>query len=678
MFMALEREVAAELAVLPALTSFYDSSQAVEPAEFRTFTADALRRFGGLVALMWAPAVEPGGVDDFLAAAARDGVPLDGVFTRDPAGLRVPSSSTATVFPVLFAEPHALRAGDVGLDLASQPQTRDLLAAAVQSGTLQTSQPLRLDPELTDSDQLVAIAPVYSHNGHRTLRGGVLGLFDIHKLAKAALAADPHVSMTEGGVDLYIYADDGPADRLPLHIHPAPGLSPPDKLPLDLVLTNLHAVHRLDVTGTSLLTVARPRVLRPSAAPGLFSWTVLLSGLALTSALGAVFQALTGRNRLIAELVDTRTAELARANLAIAERERHLQAIVDTTLDGILTIDHTGQILTANPAVGRLFGYSPEELIGQHVTILMPDHAAVVHSKGFAQHMQGNRARIVGSTSEVQGRRKNGSLFDAELSIGELRGAGPPNFLGVVRDISQRKEVDKLKDRFISTVSHELRTPLTSILGSLELLRDGIVGPLPEGADRMVTLAYDSGERLVRLINDILDLERLGTGRMELHKTEFEAGQLLSQVCSSLQGLAGVRDVRLEIEPVAEPMHVHADRDRLVQVLTNLVGNAVRFSPAGGRVRLGVERVGTATVFRVGDEGPGIPEEFRPRLFAPFSQADAGDTRRLGGTGLGLSIAKAIIEEHGGQIWYNTEEGNGTTFFFSVPGLDGTAPGTRP
>lgn len=651
LFLGLEREAAAELAAIPAMISFYDCSERVEPEEFDRYAASMMSRYPGLVALMWAPAVTPGPADALPAA---------------------------TSYPVQYVALRAGQAAAAGMDLASRPDLQAVVDAAVADTRLQVRVLPALDPRFGDDKQLVAVAPVLGRADRRVPQGVVLGVYDIPRLVEAALTIDGGPGGSAHDFDLLIYPADGDRDRAPLYRHAAAGAQPTPPIPLSAVQSELHVVHPLQSIGTPLLAVARPRVQQPPAPPRLFSWTVLVAGLALTGTLAGIFRTFALRNRVIERLVEQRTAELAQANKEIAQRERHLQSIVDATLDGIITIDESGRILSVNPATERIFGYSADELVGQPLTRLVPDRAAAQHEQGLAARLQDPEAGFVGSTIEVQGRRRDGTVFDAELSVSELVGEGPRRFLGVIRDISPRKEVDQLKDRFISTVSHELRTPLTAILGSLELLRDGAFGPLPEGAAHMVSLAYDSGERLVRLINDILDLERLGTGRMDLYKTDIDAGDLLSHVAATLQGFASRHEVRLEISPPSSTLQVHADRDRLVQVLTNLVGNAVRFSPPGGTVRLGVQPAAGVARFRVEDEGPGIPDEFKDRLFAPFSQADAGDTRRQGGTGLGLSIAKAIVQEHGGQIWYASQQGRGTTFFFDIPVQPVDRPGVRP
>jgi signal transduction histidine kinase len=232
---------------------------------------------------------------------------------------------------------------------------------------------------------------------------------------------------------------------------------------------------------------------------------------------------------------------------------------------------------------------------------------------------------------------------------------------------------EQVKDEFISVVGHELRTPLTSIRGSLGLLEGGVLGELPAEAQEMLAMAVANTDRLVRLINDILDIERMDAGRLELEIEPLKAAELVAQAVGVLQRSATEARVKLRSE-VAD-LTVSADGDRIVQVLVNLIGNAVKFSARGGVVRIGVARERDCVLFSVSDEGRGIPADQLARIFERFNQVDVSDAREKGGTGLGLSIAHGIVQRHGGRIWAESEEGRGSTFNFTLaPAADGQAP----
>ncbi len=227
------------------------------------------------------------------------------------------------------------------------------------------------------------------------------------------------------------------------------------------------------------------------------------------------------------------------------------------------------------------------------------------------------------------------------------------------------RESERAKDEFLSIVGHELRTPLTSIRGSLGLLDGGVLGELPEDAANMVAVAVLNTDRLVRLVNDILDVERMAAGRLLLEPAAVDAAELVSQSIQVLQASADAAGVNLRSE--VDPMRVLADSDRLVQTLVNLLGNAIKFSTAGAVVTVAVTRERDMALFSVCDSGRGIPAERLESIFERFRQVDSSDAREKGGAGLGLPIARAIVEQHGGRIWAESRERGGCTFRFTLP-----------
>jgi signal transduction histidine kinase len=237
----------------------------------------------------------------------------------------------------------------------------------------------------------------------------------------------------------------------------------------------------------------------------------------------------------------------------------------------------------------------------------------------------------------------------------------------VVRDTSERRAVERMKDEFVATVSHELRTPLTSILGALEMIKDGLLGPIPPSAARMVTVAYDSGEHLLRIINDILDIERMAAGVPTIRPEAVSANELIERLTRTIRGFADRHGVVLARDLVEPSPVLYGDPERLLQVLTNLVGNAVKFSSQGTQVLVRARQVDDMVQISVRDQGIGIDESFRDRVFQPFSQGDSSDRRSKGGTGLGLSISRAIVLAHQGQIWFESEPARGTTFTITIP-----------
>jgi signal transduction histidine kinase len=236
--------------------------------------------------------------------------------------------------------------------------------------------------------------------------------------------------------------------------------------------------------------------------------------------------------------------------------------------------------------------------------------------------------------------------------------------------VERLKEVERLKDGFLSTASHELRTPLTSIRGSLGLLASGVVGPLSDEAAEVVAIAERNAVRLMALINDILDFERLETGTIELRFAQVPVESILRRAMESLTAFEHQPGIAVEAPEVSST--IWADADRIVQVVVNLLSNAVKFSPPGGAVTIGVGLRDSSVEFRITDRGRGVPAADRRAIFDRFRQVETSDAREKGGTGLGLAICKSIVEQHGGTIGVDSEEGSGSTFWFRV----GTSPGT--
>jgi len=243
----------------------------------------------------------------------------------------------------------------------------------------------------------------------------------------------------------------------------------------------------------------------------------------------------------------------------------------------------------------------------------------------------------------------------------------PVRMLGVVHDITERTLLDRAKNEFISTVSHELRTPLTSIKGSLGLLKSGVAGDLPDKLKSMLNIAYENSDRLVMLINDILDMEKIDAGKMTYDMQPLVVVTLLKDAIAANQGYGAEHNVDFSCPNCGDDVMLQGDKGRLMQVMSNLMSNAAKFSPDGAPVELSVARSNGDVRVAVRDYGPGIPLEFQDSLFKKFTQADASDVRQKGGTGLGLSITKAIVEAHGGTIGFESEVGEGSTFYFTLP-----------
>ena len=398
---------------------------------------------------------------------------------------------------------------------------------------------------------------------------------------------------------------------------------------------------------------------------------VLASGVLLTFALGGILMVLARRAETVAQQVRQKTQQLR-------ENEQQIQTLVDAVADyAIYRLDADGCVRSWNTGAHRLKGYLPEEIIGQHYGRFYTEED---RAKDEPARLLAAAAAAGHYASERWWVRKDGRHFWATFVVYALRNTQNQliGFANVVRDTTQKHEVEQLKSEFISTVSHELRTPLTSIRGSLGLLEAGAAGLLPDKAQSLIKIAHHNSERLVRIINDILDIEKIESGKLSLNVQSIEVAPFLTHALEVHQTYGHKYQVHFVLDPIPDPIHVSADPDRLAQVMANLLSNAAKFSPSGAQVHVRAKSGANHVRVEVEDLGAGIPEEFRSRIFEKFAQADASASRRFEGTGLGLSITRQLVQAMGGTIAFTSTEGEGTTFYFDLPRVEPTATSIQP
>ena len=356
--------------------------------------------------------------------------------------------------------------------------------------------------------------------------------------------------------------------------------------------------------------------------------------------------------------------ERNRAEAALRESESRFRAIFEGAGTGIALTALDGRLLDVNPAFAEMLGYPIEELRRLDPSMLIDDAKSRAEYEPLLKSLRsGRRSRY---RREVQLRRRDGSELWVAATVSAVPGSEGSVFgVVMVSDISRRKEIERFKDEFVSVVGHELRTPLTSIRGSLGLIDAGAVGEIPSEAAQMIAIAISNTDRLVRLINDTLDIERMEAGRSELELTDVSGASLVQQALGVVQATAEAAKITFSCE--LADVRVWVDADRVVQTLVNLLGNAIKFSPRGAEIEVAVTDDGELADFRVSDRGRGIPPDQLESVFERFRQVDGSDAREKGGTGLGLAIARGIVEQHGGQIWAESGEGVGTTFHFTLP-----------
>jgi two-component system, OmpR family, sensor histidine kinase VicK len=376
-------------------------------------------------------------------------------------------------------------------------------------------------------------------------------------------------------------------------------------------------------------------------------------------------------------LVVERTAKLREANqdlqqeirdriaaeAALRRSESQLRLIANGLPVLIAYVDDREHYCFNNEAYQTWLGLAPSDIYDRHLL--------EVHGETQYQQIQTHVTKALAGqtvTYETDLTLQDGIVHSLSITyIPHLEEQVVCGFFALTSDISERKTIERMKDEFIAIVSHELRTPLTSIHSSLKILATGKLGNLANKGQRMLQIADEQTERLVRLVNNVLDLQRIQSGKVKMHKTACNATESIVEAVQTMQAMAQEQKIRLLVEPAN--LTVWADRDYLVQTLTNLLSNAIKFSPPNGTVWLSAKRQAPYIIFQVKDLGQGIPHHLLETIFERFQQVDSSNSRKKGGTGLGLAICRQIVEEHGGKIWAESSPDKGSTFYFTLPEL---------
>ncbi len=395
------------------------------------------------------------------------------------------------------------------------------------------------------------------------------------------------------------------------------------------------------------------------------------------------------KDREIQELMQREQVALAQARA-----ERRFRDLLEAAPDAIIEVDGEGRILLINAVTEQLFGYSRDELVGQHVESLVPDGVRANHAAHRARYRAHPVTRPMGNGLDLRARRKNGSTFPVEISLSPVKSEEGFRVTAVIRDITDRKQADERlqsvqtkytrelelrnqeieranrhKSEFLANMSHELRTPLHTVIGFSELLAEETKGPLNSDQKRFIHHIHKDSQHLLALINEILDLSKIEAGKLQLSREAIDLGALLKDVLSSIRPQATAKSIEIKTDlPI--PVAVSGDRIRVKQILYNLLSNAVKFTPNGGVIRVEAGAADGFAWISVSDTGIGISPEEHESIFEKFHQAGttAGGLRE--GTGLGLPITRRLVEGHGGRLWLESAPAKGSRFTFTLPLAD--------
>ncbi len=684
---------------LYAIEGLFMASRQVERGEFRAFVQEMFPRHPGIKALEWIPRVPEAEGERYQAMAREDGYVDFRIFELNPRGEPVEAAPRAEYFPVYYLEPHLGNEAALGFDLASNPVRHEALNRSRDLGAPVASARIKLVQDKSEQYGVLIVLPIYARGvpldtveaRRAQLSGFALGVFRVTDLVNTALQ-----SFDVGGISYGLYDDMAPpAERL-LFTSNHQDTSPSEGLPQ----TSRNA-SRPALRSESVLEFAQRRwVMEFSPTAGFLDelelWEahrILSGGLLFSSLLGAFLLVWAGRTAMIERMVAERTTELSAANARLAseidgrrkidrarkESEARHRAIVDTAVDGIITIDALGTVRSFNPAAEEIFGYSADEVIGCNVKMLQPEPYHSRHDEYLRNYLRTGERKIIGIGREVVGLRKDGTEFPLDLAVSEVLLDDKRLFTGIIRDITERKQTEadlqaakeqaevanRAKSEFLASMSHEIRTPMNAIIGMAELLGETRLEPEQH---EYVRIFKSAGENLLTLINDILDISKLEAGHFELEKIDFNLREVLEKTCEILALRAHKKGLELACHLVSDvPVKLVGDALRLRQVLVNLVGNAIKFTEQGEivvEIRPGSQP--QELLFSVSDTGIGIPADKQMTIFERFTQVDASTTRQYGGTGLGLNISQRIVEAMGGKIWVESKSGRGSTFYFTA------------
>ncbi len=382
---------------------------------------------------------------------------------------------------------------------------------------------------------------------------------------------------------------------------------------------------------------------------------------------------LTEDYSVLNQRLERQLGELEEARRQVEASGRKLALFAERAPIAVFEIDPQGLLTQVNPSGELLFGYAAKELVGTPVKerLVLPEFAAEFDRQW--RQLMATRAPVQGL--RIRSPRRDGLQVVCEWTVTPLVNAEGAVIAVIAQgqDVTRQLEAERMKKEFTSTLSHELRTPLTSIIGSLQLINSGVLGDLTQDVAELTAVAERNGTRLLDLINDLLDIEKIESGKLTLAPEIFRLGDLIRESLVLNKAFGERFKVRFDFAPRPGPHGdpaeclVHADRKRLLQIMTNLLSNAAKFSPEDGSVDITLEDTGAMLRVGVHDRGPGVPENFRGRIFGRFAQADSTTVRHKGGTGLGLAISKRLVEMMQGRIGFQPREGGGTTFWFEIP-----------
>jgi len=651
----LNKELSINIEVLLGLNSLFQSSQHVDREEFRIYTLSKLARYDTIHALEWAPRITANERASHEQQARSDGLDNYVITQGSRAGTMVAADKRDNYYPVYYVEPLTGNEIVIGFDLASNSERLALLQQSAASGEVRATSGIQL---IQGDLGILIAAPLFKQDESGQLLGFTLGVYRIARIIRQVFKL-AHIDSSEFRMKIW---DSTLVEKPQLLFSTTDG-----------GFTKGARVHtaQLAVAGRNwtISVMPSPDYINREITVG--PWAVLVAGLLLSLLLTQYVRVLRYREAKVSYLVEQRTQ-------ALELSERTTNTIVDSAVTAVITIDKYGTVQRFNPAAEKIFGYASHEVVGNNVKMLMPEPYHSEHDGYLDNYQQTSDAKIIGIGREVSGRRKDGVVFPMLLAVGEAKVDSDPIYVGTVLDITLQKEAEQAlinaknsaeranrqKSEFLNMMSHELRTPLTVILGYLPILKKADALPPPDLIAQMATDIDASGQHLLTLINDLLDLSKIESGSMTLVKEPVVASDAVASVIAKLWKSAEQKGI--ELYNNAKELQMYVDPFRLQQILINLIGNAIKFTQQGS-ISIETKEMPGFVEITVVDTGSGIAEDDLAVVFEKFRQIDSSSTRSRGGSGLGLAITRQLVELHGGKIMVSSRLGEGSRFSFTIP-----------
>jgi PAS domain S-box-containing protein len=661
----LEQILSQYISVLDSAAGLRKVTPDLDRQAFAEFFDRSFGSIGGIQAISWNPVITPDDRDRFENETRAEGYTGFFISERDSDGKLTLAAMRPDYIVVSFIEPFEANKAAHGFDVGSNAVRRQAFEQARDTGRPVATGRITLVQETRKQFGVLVFMPVYKAGAlpvtiaerRQRIDGYVVGVLRGGDIVSAALGDNSSDNLaftlfddSATSTEQFLFKNEEANDSVRFL----------NETGLFGGSTEYASITNLEFAGRQWRAEINPTRDFLSQHRSANSWIILSGGMLIAGFVSAFFLLWSGRSALLRELVEDKTRSLSISQKRLSQAQRlaslgNWQWEIEE--DSLWWSEELENILGLKSPVA-------EKSLATLLGFIHPDERSLVADTIARARIDGNPVKMDLRILQPDGTEK---IVQLQSEVARDESGHATRVLGTIQDITERKRLDRLKTEFVSNTSHELRTPLTSIKGALGLLSSKAIGPMPEKAVGLLKLADKNADRLINLVNDILDLEKINADRLVLQKEKLDLAEIAKEAVELNLGLEELFSVKLQLGKLMPGAVAHVDRFRIIQVMTNLISNAAKFSPADGTILVSVGHDIDIVTLSVADPGPGIPLDFQTTIFEPFSQADGSATRSAGGTGLGLHISRAIVERHGGKLTFETRAGVGTTFMVQLP-----------